>query len=112
MMQDASPAVSVIAMQFCAVEPLPRVRETVRPATGVTPPPRSTADSVAVVPLAIAAAPAYCSVTGSGAMVTVNVWVVTMFDEFVDLHVTVVMPIGKVDPDAGTQVTGSAPSLR
>ena len=44
--------------------------------------------------------------------VTVNVWVVVMLDELVEVHVTVVMPIGKVAPDAGEQLTGSVPSLK
>jgi hypothetical protein len=35
-----------------------------------------------------------------------------MLDELVDVHVTVVMPMGKVDPDAGKQPTESVPSLK
>jgi hypothetical protein len=45
-------------------------------------------------------------------MVTVNVSVVVIPDEFTEVHVTVVVPTGKADPDAGEQMTGSVPSLR
>src|SRR5437899_574777 len=37
----------------------------------------------------------------AGVTVTVNVWVVVMPDEFVAVHVTVVVPTGNVEPDGG-----------
>ena len=44
--------------------------------------------------------------------VIVNACVVVMLDELVEVHVTVVVPIGKVDPDDGKQPTKSVPSLK
>ena len=42
----------------------------------------------------------------------VNVCDVDMPDEFVAVHVTVVVPIAYVAPEAGEQLTGSVPSLK
>ena len=42
--------------------------------------------------------------------VTVNGWVVVLPAASVDVHVTVVAPIGNVEPEAGVQSTGSVPS--
>jgi hypothetical protein len=71
---------------------------------------------VATAPVALAAVVVMLAgAVNTGAAsrtVTVNVWVVVRLDELVDVHVTVVMPMGKVDPDAGKQLTGSVPSLK
>jgi hypothetical protein len=44
--------------------------------------------------------------------VTVNVFVVVLPWESLAVHVTVVAPIGKFEPDAGVHVTATGPSTR
>jgi hypothetical protein len=47
----------------------------------------------------------------SARTVTVKVLVAVFPEWSVAVHVTVVVPIGNVEPDAGEQVTGTAPSM-
>jgi hypothetical protein len=44
-------------------------------------------------------------VSGSGVTVTVNVSVASLPASSVAVHVTVVVPIGNVEPDSGVQLT-------
>ncbi len=63
--QLASPLALVTALQVCALPPDPRVKVTVRPATGVVLSSSKTPDKVAVPPLAMTVSPVYESVVSS-----------------------------------------------